>query len=215
MSGLYQVKNQRRQLARQRRRALPLRDISGVVMARLKAWDVFQEAQVVLGYWPLFDEIDISPLIFETKDTKTWYLPRVLSAETRWMEFYRFEGPEKMELGPYSIKYPVPSCLPLEMEARPIDLIIVPALELDIYGNRLGSGKGYYDRYLTKLEAKGQNPTKIGVCPEQMLFERLPAEPTDAPLDYVITQDKVFETVEDETLLVPEASDEGEADAPE
>ena len=64
-----------------------------------------------------------------------------------------------------------------------IDLVIVPAVALDIKGNRLGRGKGYYDRLLPQCP----QAYKIGVALECQLLEELPVDPFDAPLDAVFT----------------------------
>ena len=64
-----------------------------------------------------------------------------------------------------------------------IELIIVPAVAFDRNGNRLGRGKGFYDRLLQTTSA-----TKIGVGYDFQLIEEIPAEPHDIPMDMVITQ---------------------------
>ena len=69
---------------------------------------------------------------------------------------------------------------PVDLE--PVDLIIVPALAIDQSGNRLGKGKGYYDRALAKTAAP-----VVGVVYEHELLEALPAEKHDRRVDYVVT----------------------------
>jgi 5-formyltetrahydrofolate cyclo-ligase len=61
-------------------------------------------------------------------------------------------------------------------------------LAFDRHGHRLGSGKGFYDRYL-----EGLNARTIGVAFEcQMHSEDLPVEPHDRPLDCVVTEQQVY-----------------------
>lgn len=69
-------------------------------------------------------------------------------------------------------------------------LVIVPLLVYDKAGNRIGYGKGYYDRFLS---SKTANTTTVGLSffePEE-LFED--AEDTDIPLDYVFTPERVWD----------------------
>ena len=75
-----------------------------------------------------------------------------------------------------------PSCL---------ELIIVPAVALDEKRNRLGRGKGYYDRLLSTTHC----PT-IGVACGFQLVEEVPVEPHDRPLDYVVTSDGLIQASE-------------------
>lgn len=69
-----------------------------------------------------------------------------------------------------------------------LEMILVPVLAFDVYGNRVGYGKGYYDRYLAQT-----NPgcTKIGFSFFEA-EESIPKEHTDVPLDYCITPSQVY-----------------------
>jgi 5-formyltetrahydrofolate cyclo-ligase len=69
---------------------------------------------------------------------------------------------------------------PVELE--PLDLIIVPALAVDQSGNRLGKGKGYYDRALANASAHA-----VAVVYEHELLEALPAAGHDRKVDFVVT----------------------------
>lgn len=64
-----------------------------------------------------------------------------------------------------------------------IDLILVPALAVDRSGNRLGKGKGFYDRFL----AECKHPKLIAVVFDDEVFDSIPTEPFDKPVDGVVT----------------------------
>ena len=64
-----------------------------------------------------------------------------------------------------------------------IDLILVPALAVDRSGNRLGKGKGFYDRFL----AECNHPKLIAVVFDDEVFDSIPTEPFDKPVDGVVT----------------------------
>lgn len=67
-------------------------------------------------------------------------------------------------------------------EIPPVDVAIIPGLAFDKRGNRLGRGKGYYDRFLKTINP----PYKIGVCFACQLLEQVPHEEQDVKMDKVV-----------------------------
>jgi len=65
--------------------------------------------------------------------------------------------------------------------------IVVPMLGADLKGYRVGYGKGYYDRYLSKNKT-----LKIGICPQVCVIEELPIDEYDIPMDYLITENGII-----------------------
>ena len=65
------------------------------------------------------------------------------------------------------------------------EVLIIPGLGFDHRGNRLGRGKGYYDRFLNNNDV-----VKIGICFHEQLVDEIPIEKYDVLMDYIIT-DKV------------------------
>ena len=66
---------------------------------------------------------------------------------------------------------------------KAIDLVIVPGIAFTPAGQRLGRGRGYYDRLLPRL----RNAYKMGVCWPCQMVTAIPTEPHDMPMDCVIT----------------------------
>ena len=103
------------------------------------------------------------------------------------MQHVPFEPSDLLVLNSYHIPEPIhkkPPINPIEL-----DVIFIPLLQADVQGNRLGYGKGFYDRYLALCRP---DVIKIGLN----FFEPIPAIPTektDIPLDYLITPDRVYE----------------------
>ena len=64
-----------------------------------------------------------------------------------------------------------------------IDIILVPLLALDKKGNRLGYGKGYYDKFLTSSKS-----LKIGLVFEDFVYDTIPYENHDVKLDGFVTE---------------------------
>ena len=76
----------------------------------------------------------------------------------------------------------------IEIPAQRLQVIFIPLLAYDLKGNRLGYGKGFYDRFLADCDPQ---VIKIGLSffpPEQ----DIPNDPTDVPLDYCISPEKVY-----------------------
>ena len=70
-----------------------------------------------------------------------------------------------------------------------IDLIIVPGVVFDENCNRIGFGAGYYDRFLPK---KLKNTPAIGIAYDYQIIDKVPTDEYDAPLDYIITQERTI-----------------------
>lgn len=96
------------------------------------------------------------------------------------MEFARLEGPrETSELG---FLQPIGEIV----EPDELDLIIAPALSLDTFGNRLGRGGGFFDRYLEQFDGP-----VAAVVFEHELVPSLPSESHDRPVQYAVTPSRI------------------------
>jgi len=68
-----------------------------------------------------------------------------------------------------------------------IDVVLVPGLAFDPFGNRLGRGKGYYDRFLRRLPA---DVLTIGLAFDGMMREQIPCGENDYPVKMVVTESR-------------------------
>jgi 5-formyltetrahydrofolate cyclo-ligase len=85
-------------------------------------------------------------------------------------------------------RLPSPALSPADFPA----LIIVPGLAFDRKGNRLGRGKGYYDRFLAGLARDGLPFTAAGLCLETRLLPEIPAGDLDRKMDLICTGTKII-----------------------
>ena len=173
-------KGQLRQMVRQRKREFSQRqlaELSLAVIGRLKAEPHFANAKTVMLYCALPDEVDTMPLLRDTQG-KTILLPKVTGETT--METRLYETEKDLVEGAFNIMEPQG---PLFTDYGKIDVVVVPGMAFDKKGNRLGRGKGYYDRFLSQLPPYIY---KIGVCFDFQKFENIPAEETDVRMDCVI-----------------------------
>lgn len=144
---------------------------------RLEHTEQFGKARHILLYHSLPDEISSREFIAKWAGDKRLYLPRV-SGEN--LEILPYDG-MTLRPGAYSICEPEGSDTVTLSE---IDLVVVPAVAYDVRGNRVGRGKGYYDRLLS-----GSEVDKIGIVYDCQLLEAgiIPAENHDIAVDVVIT----------------------------
>lgn len=68
------------------------------------------------------------------------------------------------------------------------EVVLVPGLGFDQLGQRLGRGKGYYDRYLAD-----KNVIKIGLCFQEQLVDKIPTDSFDVKMDFIITDKEVLQ----------------------
>lgn len=172
-------KNEQRNIIRKMKRhfdSTQLDEMASCIIAKLKEHPRFVAAHTIMLYHSLPDEVDTRRLIAGIKD-KTIVLPRVTGE--REMELRLYTGPDDLQQGAYGIMEP---CGPLFTRYCDIQLAVIPGMAFDKNGNRLGRGKGYYDRFLPQLN----KVYKIGICFDFQLVETVMTEPTDIPMDEVI-----------------------------
>jgi 5-formyltetrahydrofolate cyclo-ligase len=146
------------------------------VIDQIEILPEFQSAKTVLAYWSLPDELQTHSFVLKWYKTKTILLPLV---KGDILELRVFSGMDCMVEGPsFGILEPQ---LGEKYDNSGIDMAIIPGLAFDKSGNRLGRGKGYYDKLL-----KAEKMTKIGVCYSFQMVESVPTDSFDVCMDKVI-----------------------------
>lgn len=151
---------------------------SAEILAALEAHPAFRAATTVLLYHSLKDEVDTHEFIRKWSREKRILLPVVVGDD---LELRLYTRPEDLKPGAYGIEEPTGE---LFTDYADIDFIVVPGVAFDRNGNRLGRGKGYYDRLLPRIPSA----YKAGICFPFQLVEKVPAEPFDIRMDEIITQ---------------------------
>ena len=146
------------------------------VFAQLEKTAAFMMADNILMYHSLPDELQTIKFLRKWQDRKRFFLPRVNGVN---LDILPYEE-TRLELGSFHIEEPTGEDM---VDVSDIELMVIPAVAFDRKGNRLGRGKGFYDRLLSTSKA-----TKIGVGYEFQLFDDIPSEPHDVAMDMVITQ---------------------------
>jgi 5-formyltetrahydrofolate cyclo-ligase len=151
---------------------------SDIVMEKIEDSAFFKKASTIFIFWSMDDEIDTKDLIIKWRDRKKFILPAINGDELHLKEF---TGEHKLKSGDqYSI--PEPEGIPFD-NFDSIDLAIVPGIAFDKENNRMGRGKAYYDKTLSRLKGKAR---LIGICYDFQMVEKVPVEPHDIKMDGVI-----------------------------
>jgi 5-formyltetrahydrofolate cyclo-ligase len=142
--------------------------------------EIVAPEEMVAGYWPIRDELDLKPLIIRLMDAgQPVCLPVVLGEELP-LELRHWQPAAPLYPAGYGTLAPedgAPVVVP--------DVILMPLLGFDRQGTRLGYGGGYYDRTLAAL---GTLPRLIGFAFASQQFDEIPREPHDVPLDMIVTE---------------------------
>lgn len=150
------------------------------VFATLEKSVAFIMSENILLYHSLPDELSTLDFIEKWHSRKNFFLPRVNGVNLEILPYNR----SSLRLGAFQIEEPIGDNL---YDIDDIELIIVPAIAYDRDGNRVGRGKGYYDRLLADTRA-----TKIGVGYDFQLVDEIDAEPHDVVMDIVVTETKTI-----------------------
>ncbi len=161
---------------------------------RLIGCPQWNQADTVLTYAPIGSELNVFPLIEAGLQAgKRIVLPCVDGDELR---LYTIRDPhtDLRPAGRYQIPEPDPArCQPLE-PFWDFDLAILPGLGFDPRGGRIGYGKAYFDRLLSRVLTKcgSKRPDTIGIAFETQLTSCLPMDNTDVRLDYIVTENSIY-----------------------
>ena len=131
----------------------------------------------MLLYHSLPDEVDTHAFIRRWSAQKRILLPVVKGDD---LELRLYTGDDRLTEGAFHIDEPTGTAF---TDYAAIDLAVIPGVAFDRQGNRLGRGKGYYDRLLPRI------PTayKLGLCFPFQVLNQIPAEAHDIPMDEVLT----------------------------
>ena len=149
---------------------------SKLILQKLESLPVFNQANKILLFWSLPNEIHTHDFIQKWANKKTILLPVVVGNELILKEFTEKEN---MIVGAFNILEP--SGVEFN-DFSTIDICIIPGMAFDKAGNRLGKGKGFYDKLLPKIKAK-----KIGICFDFQIIENIPHDDWDQKMDIVIS----------------------------
>lgn len=162
---------------------------SDIVQAVL-GLEQWQEAQEVLLYWPIRNEVDVRPLLSDAwEGGKKLFMPCCRRDEPGIMDFGVVRAEHDLLSGSFGIKEPCRQKCEF-IDAVSPDVVIVPGVGFDRNGYRIGFGGGYYDRFLARPQKEGF--LAVGVCYSFQLVEGFQIEPWDQSMGLVCTDKEMI-----------------------
>lgn len=193
MSSLKKDKGTLRQTFLARRQALTSEQLSAFnqhicqLLIEFISWDQIKVMHLYLPI-PNKNEVDTHPIIDYVRANNTnvrIVVPKVAPSSNILSHLLLTET-TRLEANKWGIAEPVAGT-PVPVEH--IDLVLVPMLAFDKSGNRIGYGKGHYDRFLADCMP---NTQKIGLSYFEPV-DKIEVEPTDIVMNVVVTPEEVWE----------------------
>lgn len=180
------VKDILRKQMRKRKRELTIEDKLNdeqLVFGLIERFNLLGDARHIMLYYSLPDELPTHATVerwAQMPDRKI-YLPRVKGDD---IEVVPYTEPESLSNdNPFHIDEPVGEAV----DPSVLQAVVVPGIAFDTQCNRMGRGRGYYDRLLNT-----SGVFTIGVAHDCQLLEHIPCESHDHPLDCVITPSRAI-----------------------
>lgn len=145
--------------------------------------EIYKNSKSIFIYNSFRSEVDTSYIIEEALDFGKIVALPITNPIDHSMEAYEINKDGVFIQDAYGIQSPDTKTSKI-INPKEIDLAIVPLLAFDNFGNRLGYGGGYYDRYLPRLR---EDAICVGLAFSNQFIEEIPIEKYDKKLDYVIT----------------------------
>lgn len=151
------------------------------VLGTLEALDIFQTAKNIFIYSGMSDEVQTMDFIERWKTEKNFYLPVIIGDD---IFFRRYTSKSALKAASLGILEPEGENY---TDYRKVDLVIVPGVAFDRKMNRLGRGKGYYDRFLSTTSIP-----KVGICFDIQLKELIPSDNHDTKMNYIVSENEII-----------------------
>lgn len=167
---------------------------SAAICKHLLELKCVRNAETILMYYPLGNEVDLTSLYeLFTLAGKQILLPYTEGGEI-FLGVWCAE--KELEVGEYGIMVPEVNKDEQRKLCELVDVVVVPGIVFDKRGNRVGFGKGYYDRFLVKTR---HDCVKIAVCYNNQFIggecknesQLIDAEPQDVRMDYIVMENGV------------------------
>lgn len=166
-----------------------IKEKSKLIIDRVIQLPEYAEADHILLYADYRHEVMTKDLfVAAIADRKKVYFPKC-DPEHCKMEFYQIISVRQLETGAYGIKEPpVDEKNRYHYHTQENTLIIVPGVAFDVEGNRIGYGKGYYDRFLEDKRAI----SAVGLCFAEQLVEHIETDAYDIKMDKIVTEEIIY-----------------------
>ena len=169
---------------RRRRKTLTYEQVhekSETIRYKLEGRKAFKEANTIMMYISSFKEPETLPIIEHILEQGKKVIVPISSTSTNTIVPTYIESISELQKGAYGILEP---SIIRPVNTDDIDVIVIPGIAFDMHRNRLGFGKGYYDKFLKNTDAK-----KIALCYDFQIVDDLPVDDHDIPMDLILTEE--------------------------
>jgi 5-formyltetrahydrofolate cyclo-ligase len=192
MDNIRALKVALRKEAEARRRDQPDKaDLSAAICGRFAALAEYQRAATVMLYVGVRNEVRTQALMLASlAAAKRVVVPYCAEGE---LQLFHLQDPSELAAGHFGIPEPQPALRTdpaRRVDARELDVVMVPGVAFDRQGGRLGHGKGYYDRLLRNVRRDALLAAAAFEC---QLFPEIPMSEHDVFMDKVITEKGIYE----------------------
>ena len=136
---------------------------------------------VIAGYYPANYEVNILNFI-EEADAKNFLVTLPVIESKNKLSFRLWKYKEPLFINNFGILEPKNT-----NKAMVPDLLLVPLVAFDSKLNRIGYGKGYYDRVLNKIKSRNKKMIALGIAYSFQKCIHIPTNKHDFKLDYIFT----------------------------
>ena len=157
------------------------------IITKLKSLSEFKNSQTIHCYVSLNErnEVNTLPLIKELAQEKRKLVVPVTNFNDGSLRHVHLKDFDLLKENKWGVLEPQSG---EEVAPEDLDLVIVPMAGGDRRKNRIGYGKGFYDRFLSKVDCP-----KVGLLFDDCLVEQVPVEDFDIPLSTMITEEQIIQ----------------------
>lgn len=160
-------------------------DHSRRIITALLRHEAFIQAKAVLVYLSKDEEVGTDALLAPAFESGKRVFVPVVDRDSHELRIAELSGPDaRYQLGPFGIRQPVKEGLNF-VSPEAVDLVVAPGVAFDRKGGRLGHGKGYYDRLLSRL---GSHVTRVALAFDFQVLDAVPQDRNDVRMDTLITE---------------------------
>ena len=178
------MKNKIRKEVLALRKAMPIclsEEKSRKIAEKVISHPVYQDAELILCYIDARGEVKTRNIInYAWENGKRVAVPRV---HGDIMKFYLISSYDDLEIGCFNIMEPKKQCIEVT-DIPENSVVIMPGVAFDKEGNRIGYGKGYYDKYF----AQYPDVYKIAIAFSLQIVPEIPTDELDIKAHCVITE---------------------------
>jgi 5-formyltetrahydrofolate cyclo-ligase len=162
---------------------------SNIIINTLLKSELYKKASNIMSYVSFNNEVNTHRFIVKAiEDGKKISVPYI-DNKNKIMLPCLIDDIDELVPGYFGILSPDPNKLKI-IDAKSIDLVIVPGACFDINGYRIGYGGGYYDKFLPLLR---KDASSIGLAFSFQVIDKVPYEKYDIPVDFIVTEKDFIE----------------------